>query len=165
MVVLDTNVISEMMRAAPDPAVLAWLDGQMAAGMFVTAVTEAEIRFGIARLPEGSRWDSLTVAADTAFDELFRGRVLSFDRHAARACPAIAAHRFAISRPIQPVRLPDRGHRPFSRRKRGHAERGGFRRDRRRNRQSMGCRASLTDAVSRRCRGTPAAVTLRRGAG
>jgi len=100
MVVLDTNVISEMMRAAPDPAVLAWLDGQMAAGMFVTAVTEAEIRFGIARLPSGSRRDGLTVAADTAFDELFRGRVLSFDRHAPRAHPAIAAHRFAIGRPI-----------------------------------------------------------------
>jgi len=54
MVVLDTNVISETMRKTPHPAVLAWLDGQTAAALFVT---EAEIRFGIARLPEGSRRD------------------------------------------------------------------------------------------------------------
>jgi len=100
MVVLDTNVISETMRKTPHPAVLAWLDGQTAAALFVTAVTEAEIRFGIARLPEGSRRDGLTAAADTAFDEVFRGRVIPFDRHAARAYPVIAAHRFAIGRPI-----------------------------------------------------------------
>ena len=100
MMVLDTNVISETMRETPHSAVLAWLDGQMASALFVTTVTEAEIRFGIARLPEGSRRDALMSAAEAAFDKFFCDRVLSFDRDAARTYPVIAANRFAIGRPI-----------------------------------------------------------------
>jgi len=100
MIVLDTNVISETLRGEPDPAVLAWLDERAAAGLFVTTVTEAEIRFGIARLPEGKRRDGLATAAEQAFETLFQGRILPFDRDAARDYAAIAVHRFAIGRPI-----------------------------------------------------------------
>lgn len=100
MIVLDTNIISETMRRRPDAAVLAWLDECPAAGLFVTTVTEAEIRFGIARLNEGTRRESLIATADRAFETLFRGQVLPFDRDAARDYAAIAAHRFGIGRPI-----------------------------------------------------------------
>ena len=100
MIVLDTNVISETMRNQPDPAVLAWLDERAPAGLFATTVTEAEIRFGIARMDAGKRRDGIAAAADHAFEILFRGRVLPFDRDAARNYAEIAAHRFAIGRPI-----------------------------------------------------------------
>jgi hypothetical protein len=100
MIILDTNVISETMRSRPDQSVLAWLDERKAAGLFVTTITEAEIRFGIARIDQGKRRDGLAAAAEQAFETLFRGRVLPFDRDAARDYAAIAAHRFAIGRPI-----------------------------------------------------------------
>jgi len=100
MIVLDTNVISELMRDAPHPAVLAWVDEQAAASLFVTAVTEAEIRLGIALLPAGKRRDGIAEAADRAFAALFGGRVLPFDSAAARAFATIAANRRASGRPI-----------------------------------------------------------------
>ena len=100
MLVLDTNVVAEMMRAAPDERVRAWLDGQAAARLFVTTITKAEIRHGIARLPEGQRKASLAAAADRVFGELFRGRVLAFDTEAADAYAAIAAEREASGHPI-----------------------------------------------------------------
>jgi predicted nucleic acid-binding protein len=100
MIVLDTNVISELMRDAPNPAVLAWVDEQTTASLFVTAVTEAEIRLGIALLPAGKRRDGMAEAVDRAFASLLRGRVLPFDSEAARAFAMIAADRRASGRPI-----------------------------------------------------------------
>ena len=89
MFVLDTNVISELMRSEPCPAVVAWLDARAVRALFVTAVTEAEVRTGIAFLPEGRRRRGLAESAERMFDGLlsFAGRtVLSFDSAAARAC-------------------------------------------------------------------------------
>ena len=100
MFILDTNVISETMRNQPDPAVLAWLDERVASGLFVTTVTEAEIRFGMTRLDEGKRRDDLIAAVDQAFETIFRGQVLSFDRDAARVYAVIGAHSFGIGRTI-----------------------------------------------------------------
>ena len=100
MIVLDTNVVSELMRGNPRPAVLAWLDDQLARNLFVTAVTEAEIRAGIAFLPEGKRRRGLAEAAERAFGELFSGHVLPFDGEAARAYAGIAARRRKAGRPI-----------------------------------------------------------------
>jgi predicted nucleic acid-binding protein len=100
MIILDTNVISETMRSQPDPSVLTWLDERAAAGLFVSTITEAEIRFGVARLPKGKRRNGLATAAEQAFETLFRDRVLPFDRDAARAYATIAGHRTAIGRPI-----------------------------------------------------------------
>lgn len=100
MILLDTNVVSEAMRPAPASDVLEWLDKQSVTGLFTTAITEAELRFGLARMDAGRRRDGLAAALDRALETLFRGRVLPFDRDAARAYSEIAVHRFAIGRPI-----------------------------------------------------------------
>ena len=100
MIVLDTNVISEFMRLEPDARVLAWLDSHPQPNLFTTAITEAEIRAGIAFLPAGRRKRGLLTAADQAFDTLFLGRVLPFDNRAALAYADIAASRRAAGRPI-----------------------------------------------------------------
>ena len=64
MFVLDTNVVSELMRERPNPEVLGWMDNQLTDSLFVTSVTEAEIRTGIAILPEGERQRGLAAAAE-----------------------------------------------------------------------------------------------------
>ena len=100
MVVLDTNVVSELMRDDPHAEVLVWLDDRPTRELFVTAVTEAEVRTGIAFLPEGRRRRGIAEAADRAFGGLFAGRVLPFDSEAARAFAEIAAARRAAGRPV-----------------------------------------------------------------
>ena len=90
MIVLDTNVVSEFMRDHPQPEVLAWLDQQQAHTLFVTAVTEAEVRSGIALLPSGKRRRGLAAAAERAFGVLFAERILPFDSVAARSVKPIA---------------------------------------------------------------------------
>ncbi len=100
MVVLDTKVVSELMQSAPSSKVLAWLDDRPTRELFMTAVTEAEIRTGIAFLPEGGRRRGLAEAAERAFGGLFAGRVLPFDSAAARVYAEIAAARRASGRPL-----------------------------------------------------------------
>ena len=100
MVVLDTNVVSELMQSAPSSKVLAWLDDRPTRELFMTAVTEAEIRTGIAFLPEGGRRRGLAEAAERAFGGLFAGRVLPFDSAAARIYAEIAEARRASGRPL-----------------------------------------------------------------
>ena len=100
MLVLDTNVVSEFMRDHPQPEVLVWLDQQLANTLFVTAVTEAEVRSGIALLPSRRRRRGLAAAAERAFGVLFAERILPFDSVAARAYAVIAADRRAAGRPI-----------------------------------------------------------------
>lgn len=100
MVVLDTNVVYELMQSAPSSKVLAWLDDRPTRELFMTAVTEAEIRTGIAFLPEGGRRRGLAEAAERAFGGLFAGRVLPFDSAAARVYAEIAAARRASGRPL-----------------------------------------------------------------
>ena len=93
MIVLDTNVLSGLMRASPHPQVLGWVDREDARGLFVSAVSEAEIRTGLGMLPGGGRRRELAAAADLVLDELFRGRALPFDAAAARVYADIACHR------------------------------------------------------------------------
>ena len=100
MIVLDTNVVSELMRDHPHPVVLAWLDARPARQLFVTAVTEAEVYAGLACLPEGKRRRGLTEAADRAFGGLFKGRVLPFESRAARSFAEIAAACRAAGHPM-----------------------------------------------------------------
>ena len=100
MVVLDTNVVSELMLDAPSPAVLTWMDDLPARELFLTAVTEAEVRTGIAILPEGFRRRGIADAADRTLGGLFAGRILPFDSGAARVYADIAATRRAAGRPI-----------------------------------------------------------------
>jgi toxin FitB len=100
VIVLDTNVLSELLRSAPHPAVLAWSAGVPRTATATTAVTEAEIRFGVALLPEGSRRDALAAAVDALFADRLAGRVLPFDRAAAPHYAAFAAARRAAGRPV-----------------------------------------------------------------
>jgi predicted nucleic acid-binding protein len=90
MILLDTNVISEAMKPEPAPRVRAWLDAQAAETLFLSAVTIAELSFGIAALPKGRRKDNLNAALDGLLG-LFAGRILPFDTAAAQHYGALAA--------------------------------------------------------------------------
>ena len=98
-VVLDTNVISELMRPVPGPSVVAWV-GQLSPGaVYTTAVTLAEVRFGLARLPSSRRKALLKVAADEVFDT-FAERVLPFDAVAAGHYADVVVEREHVGAPI-----------------------------------------------------------------
>ena len=103
MIVLDTNVVSELMRDSPQQTVLIWIGGQPLSSLFVTTVTEAEILTGIARLPYGRRRRDLSDAADRVFATLFVGRILGFDSDAANIYAEIFAQRHAAGSPISHV--------------------------------------------------------------
>ena len=90
MVVIDTNVVSELMRPSPEPAVMAWFSRQDSGDLYLTAVSEAELRAGAAILPSGRRRDRLAAEVDAVVREDFAGRVLPFDSAAARAYAAVA---------------------------------------------------------------------------
>ena len=100
MIVLDTNVLSELLRPAPQACVVAWLDEQPRASLFTSAVTQGEILYGIRLMPEGQRRKKLWEAAVAIFVEDFSGRVLSFDGDAANNYAVIGASRRAAGRPI-----------------------------------------------------------------
>lgn len=99
MIVLDTNVLSELMRETPAPAVVGWLGGHAAADLFTTSLSEAEIFFGLALLPKGKRRLELERAGRGLFDD-FQGRVLPFESAAARAYAEIGSARRRQGRPI-----------------------------------------------------------------
>jgi predicted nucleic acid-binding protein len=100
MIILDTNIVSELLRPAPSPQVEAWLSAQDGATVYFTSIGEAELRHGVAILPAGRRRTQLGAAIDAMLDEDFRDRILPFDRDAARSYAAIAAERRSAGRPI-----------------------------------------------------------------
>lgn len=100
MIVFDTNVVSELMKSPPSPAVVAWMSGLMASDLFTTTVTVAEVLYGIAILPQGRRRDQLQGQAEGTFGEDFGGRVLPFDERAAHEYANIASDRRRRGRPI-----------------------------------------------------------------
>ena len=79
MILVDTNVISEPLRLAPEPRVIAWIDAQPIETLYLAAITVAELRFGVASLPTGKRRDSLYQSLERQVLPLFAGRVLPFD--------------------------------------------------------------------------------------
>ncbi|MDA8482615.1 type II toxin-antitoxin system VapC family toxin [Pseudomonas resinovorans] len=83
MILLDTNVLSEMMKTRPDPNVVAWLDAQPGSELVICSISVAEILYGIARMPNGKRKELLAMGADTLFNKLFAGSILPFDADAA----------------------------------------------------------------------------------
>ncbi len=99
MIVLDTIVLSELMRGRPNPRVPDWLDREDARGFFVSAASVAEIRTGLGLHPVGRRRE-LTEAVDRVLGELFSGRVLPFDVEAAGDYADIARRRPTADRPI-----------------------------------------------------------------
>lgn len=100
MIILDTNVLSELMRPAPAARVLTWVGKQLAAELYTTSITEAEILFGIELLPKGKRREGLLTAAEAIFSQDFAGRIFAFDSDAARAFARIVARRRALGKPI-----------------------------------------------------------------
>ena len=100
MFVLDTNVVSELMRLSPEPAVASWVAGRATGGLFLTAISEAELRFGLAVMPPGRRRDGLAAGLERMLRPGFTNRILPFDSAAARAYAEIAAARRAAERPV-----------------------------------------------------------------
>jgi predicted nucleic acid-binding protein len=105
LVLLDTNVLSELMRPAPTEAVTDWVASQALETLCTAAPCQAEILAGIAVLPEGRRRDALAAAADGMFAEDFAGRVLPFDDPAARAYATLFAARQQAGRPAGTIDL------------------------------------------------------------
>jgi predicted nucleic acid-binding protein len=103
VIVLDTNVISELMRAEPDAGMLSWMERQATAGLLTTTPTEAEIFYGLALPPDERRRETLVAAAQPMVDVDRAGRILPFDTDAALAYAAIAAGRRQSGQPISQI--------------------------------------------------------------
>ena len=100
MIILDTNVLSELMRPSPSLRVSAWVAKQATGELCTTSVTESEILYGIELLSKGKRREQLLAAADAMFSQDLAGRVHGFDSDAARAFAKIAARRRSLGQPI-----------------------------------------------------------------
>lgn len=97
---VDTNVLSELLRASPAPAVVAWFGAQRADNLFVSAITQAEMQLGARLLPAGKRRAAIESALREMFDDDFAGRVLPFDTLAVPAYVEVVSARRAAGRPI-----------------------------------------------------------------
>jgi predicted nucleic acid-binding protein len=93
MIVVDTNVLSALMRQVPAAAVVEWLDRQPSESVWITSITLFEARFGLALLPKGRRRRTLEASFDQLMVEDLEGRVLDFDQPAAEAAALLAARR------------------------------------------------------------------------
>ena len=102
-VLLDTNVVSELLRPSPNPTVEGWVAGRQATDLHFSAVGDAELRYGVAVLPAGRRRDALALAIGAILREDFEDRILPFDSAAARQYADIAASRRAAGRPVAPA--------------------------------------------------------------
>ena len=100
MKILDTNVVSELIRQNRDENVVAWVDAQPLAELFVTAITEAELRSGVATMPSGKRKKALEADVHGILQQEFAGRILPFDSKAAVEYAAIVSARRALGKPI-----------------------------------------------------------------
>jgi predicted nucleic acid-binding protein len=100
MIVLDTNVLSELMRSVPNQQVIAWVDAQPASDLVVTSITVAEILYGIARMDDGKRKQALHSLALAMFEEDFAGNVLSFDMGAAEQYAELVSQSEASGRAV-----------------------------------------------------------------
>jgi predicted nucleic acid-binding protein len=100
VIVLDTNVISELTRQVPEPGVISWLDSLPAEEVGTTAVTAAELLYGVTRMPAGRRKTELAEAVRGLLGDDFRDRVLPFDEHCASRYADIVCGREALGRLI-----------------------------------------------------------------
>jgi toxin FitB len=101
MIVLDTNVISALMRKEPEKPVVKWLDGQPAASVWITAITVMEIRFGLQTMPKGRRQDALIRAFELMLKSMIEGRIASFDAEAGIHAAELMAQRKRRGRPAE----------------------------------------------------------------
>lgn len=100
MILLDTNVLSELIKPHPSNRVVSWISNQPATSLFISTITQAEILYGIAILAEGKRKQILQETAMDMFSEDFSGRILPFDVNAGIAYAEIALSRHLTGRPI-----------------------------------------------------------------
>jgi predicted nucleic acid-binding protein len=100
VIILDTNVISELLRPAPEPKVAQWLSAQDGINVFLTSISEAELRYGLAIMEKGKRRAALVDAVDRILREDLAGRILPFDSDAAQSYAIIAAERRFAGRSI-----------------------------------------------------------------
>ena len=103
MILLDTNVISEPLKSVADLNVLAWIDAQIIETLYLSTISLAELRFGIAVLPDGKRRDTLTVSLERRVVPLFAGRILSFDEAASQAYATLRTRARAAGQAIAPA--------------------------------------------------------------
>lgn len=100
MILVDTNVISELMRPEPEPAVLAFIDGQPREALYTSVVVQAEILYGVECLPPGRRRDGLYAQAAAIFAEDFAGRIFPVTEATASHYAVLAAARRRVGRPF-----------------------------------------------------------------
>jgi toxin FitB len=100
MIILDTNVLSEFMKAVPNPAVMDWISQQVSLEIFVTTITQAEMYYGLALLPKGKRRNEMERAVQQMFEQDFLDRILAFDSAAALEYAKLASSRRQIGKPI-----------------------------------------------------------------
>jgi len=100
MIILDTNVLSELMKPNPSPEVVSWTESNLSAELFIATITQAEILYGIELLPDGKRKNNLQFAAKLMFEEDFNQRILPFDQLAAKFYASIASSRKKSGKPI-----------------------------------------------------------------
>jgi len=100
MILLDTNLVSEPWKPRPDPHVVAWIDAQAVETLFLSAITVAELRFGIAAMPEGKRRKVLHERLEGDLLAIFAGRILPFDLEASRAYADLMSKAKIEGRPI-----------------------------------------------------------------
>ena len=101
MIVLDTNVISALMRKEPEKRVVKWLDAQPAASVWITAITVMEIRFGLQTMPKGRGQDTLVRAFELMLKSIIEGRIASFDAEAGIHAAELMAQRKRGGRPAE----------------------------------------------------------------
>ena len=100
MIVVDTNVVSELMKSSPDEAVRAWSNRHSASTLYTTSITEAEILYGVELMPDGKRRRAIRAAAEEIFGKSFAGRVLPFGRNAASAYARLMVKRRGAGKPM-----------------------------------------------------------------
>lgn len=100
MIVLDTNVVSELMKSSPDAAVVEWVDARDSSELVLTALTAAELRAGVALLPEGRRKADVGAKIEALLAETFAGFILGFDAESTGFYAQILAARARAGRPI-----------------------------------------------------------------
>jgi predicted nucleic acid-binding protein len=100
VIVLDTNVVSELARPTPSPAVIEWVDAQDSSSLVITALTAAEVRAGVALLPNGRRKQDVGLRMESLLTETFAGFVLAFDIDSSAHYADIVASRRRAGRPI-----------------------------------------------------------------
>lgn len=103
MIILDTNVLSELMKSQPDKSVVRWIGEHQATSLFINTLTQAEILYGLEILPAGKRRATLKKAAKAMLELDFAERILPFDTKAAQLFATIAAERRKIGRPISQI--------------------------------------------------------------